>query len=140
MWVREIDDDEGRRLLRIIRRGTGSVEPIRIAMVYDNYSPHLTTRRCHRAADRAEADNVEIASTSTNSPWPNRIEARFTALRYFPVDGTDHADHKDHGSMMRRYIWRKSTHRTSACARWSTGRTLPDAAPGSTRRGLRTAW
>jgi hypothetical protein len=25
VWVREIDDDEGRRLLRIVRRGTGSV-------------------------------------------------------------------------------------------------------------------
>lgn len=25
VWVREIDDDEGRRLLRIIRRGTGAV-------------------------------------------------------------------------------------------------------------------
>jgi hypothetical protein len=25
VWVREIDDDEGRRLLRIVRRGSGSV-------------------------------------------------------------------------------------------------------------------
>ncbi|MFH9203290.1 IS630 family transposase, partial [Streptomyces anulatus] len=29
------------------------------------------------------------------------------ALRYFTLDGTDHADHKKQGSMIRRYIiWR----------------------------------
>ncbi|GHD63321.1 hypothetical protein ACFQL8_10010 [Streptomyces goshikiensis] len=26
--------------------------------------------------------------------WLNRIEAQFTALRYFTLDGTDHASHK----------------------------------------------
>jgi hypothetical protein len=37
----------------------------------------------------------------------NRTEAQFTALRYFTLDGTDHADHKEQGSMIRRYItWR----------------------------------
>jgi hypothetical protein len=36
-----------------------------------------------------------------------RIEAQFTALRYFALDGTDHANHKEQGSMIRRYIiWR----------------------------------
>ncbi|MCX4428874.1 hypothetical protein OG991_57620 [Streptomyces mirabilis] len=34
-------------------------------------------------------------------------EAQFTALRYFTLDGTDHATHKEQGSMIRRYIiWR----------------------------------
>lgn len=42
---------------------------IRIAVVCDNYSPHLTTRRCHRVADWAEANNVEIACTPTNSSY-----------------------------------------------------------------------
>jgi hypothetical protein len=47
------------------------------------YSPHLTTKRCQR------------------------VEAQFTALRYFALDGTDHASHKERGSMIRRYIiWR----------------------------------
>ncbi|MFJ6486257.1 hypothetical protein ACIQK6_39975, partial [Streptomyces sp. NPDC091682] len=37
----------------------------------------------------------------------NRIEAQFTALRYFALDGTDHASHREQGSMIRRYIiWR----------------------------------
>jgi hypothetical protein len=33
-----------------------------------------------------------------------RIEARFTALRYFTLDGTDHATHDEQASMIRRYI------------------------------------
>nr|WP_241838637.1 hypothetical protein [Streptomyces sp. TSRI0281] len=71
------------------------------------YSPHLTTRKCRRVADWAEANNVEIACTPTNSSWLNRIEAQFTALRYFTLDGTDHSTHKAQGSMIRRYIiWR----------------------------------
>ncbi len=80
---------------------------VRIAIVCDNYSPHLTTKRCPQVADWAEANNVEIAYTPTNSSWLNRIEAQFTALRYFALDGTDHRSHKEQGSMIRRYIiWR----------------------------------
>jgi len=37
----------------------------------------------------------------------NRIEAQFTALRYFALDGTDHDSHAEQASMIRRYIaWR----------------------------------
>ena len=55
----------------------------------------------------AEVNNVEIAYTPTNSSWLNRIEAQFTALRSFTLDGTDHASHAEQGSMIRRYIaWR----------------------------------
>lgn len=71
------------------------------------YSPHLTTKRCQRVGTWAEANNVEIAYTPTNSSWLNRIEAQFTALPYFALDGTDHPTHKAQGSMIRRYIiWR----------------------------------
>ncbi|WP_344137515.1 transposase [Luedemannella flava] len=80
---------------------------VRIAIGCDNYSPHLTTKRCRRVADWAEVNNVEIAYTPTSSSWLNHIEAQFTALRYFTLDGTDHASHKEQGSMIRRYItWR----------------------------------
>ncbi|MCX4430149.1 transposase [Streptomyces mirabilis] len=76
----------------------------RIAIISDNFSPHLTTKKCQRVGTWAEANNVEMAYTPTNSSWLNRIEAQFTALRYFT---TDHADHKEQGSMIRRYIiWR----------------------------------
>ncbi|MDT3440650.1 hypothetical protein QOZ89_13745 [Pseudofrankia sp. BMG5.37] len=57
--------------------------------------------------DWAQAANVEIAYTPTYSSWLNRIEAQFTALRYFPLDGTDHRNHRAQASMIRRYIiWR----------------------------------
>ncbi|ALO91343.1 Putative transposase [Streptomyces hygroscopicus subsp. limoneus] len=76
---------------------------VRIAIVCDNFSPHLTTTKCQRVGTWAAANNVEIAYTPTNSSWLNRIEARFTALRYFTLDGT----HKEQGSMIRCYIiWR----------------------------------
>jgi transposase len=75
--------------------------------VCDNFSPHLSAKKDGRVGDWAAANNVEIAYTPTNSSWLNRIEAQFTALRYFALDGTDHASHKEQGSMVRRYIiWR----------------------------------
>jgi transposase len=86
-------------------RGAGCAPPA----PGDNFSPHLTTRKDRRVGDRAKANNVEIAYTPTNSSWLNRIEAQFAALRYFTLDGTDHASHKEQASMIRRYIiWRNT--------------------------------
>jgi hypothetical protein len=45
---------------------------------------------------------VEIAYTPSSASWLNRIEAQFTALRYFALDGTDHATHNEQASMIRR--------------------------------------
>ena len=82
---------------------------VRIAIICDNFSPHLTTAKDGRVGAWASANNVEIAYTPTNSSWLNRIEAQFTALRYFALDGTDHASHKEQASMIRRYIiWRNN--------------------------------
>nr|WP_249938538.1 hypothetical protein [Streptomyces mirabilis] len=61
----------------------------RLAIVCDDYSPHLTIRRCRRVADWAEANDVEIAHTPTDSSWLDRIEAQFTALRCPTLDGAD---------------------------------------------------
>ena len=81
----------------------------RIAIICDNFSPHLTTARDGRVGAWASANNVEIAYTPANSSWLNRIEAQFTALRYFALDGTDHPSHKEQASMIRRYIiWRNN--------------------------------
>ena len=80
---------------------------VRIAIICDNYSPHLTTRKDKRVGDWAAANNTEIACVPTNSSWMNRIEAQFTALREFALNGTDHATHREQNSMIRRYIaWR----------------------------------
>ena len=155
MRVREIDDDEGRRLVRIVRRGSGSVvtwrraqmvllpaqgmdvaaiakvaftsqdrarflefrrhlrslypPQVRIAIICDNFSPHLSTATDGRAGAWAAAHNTQIACTPASASWLNRIEAQFTALRYFALDGTGHATHQQQASMTRRYIiWRNN--------------------------------
>ncbi|MCO5313473.1 MAG: IS630 family transposase [Microthrixaceae bacterium] len=80
---------------------------VRIAIVLDNFSPHLSTNKDQRVGDWAAANNVEFAYVPTNASWLNRIEAQFQALRYFALDGTDHRSHDEQNSMIRRYIaWR----------------------------------
>jgi len=74
----------------------------RIAIVLDNFSLHLSTKRDTRVRDWAKANNVELAYVPTNASWMNRIEAQFQALRYFTLDGTDHRSHEEQNSMIRR--------------------------------------
>jgi transposase len=80
---------------------------VRIAIVLDNFSPHLSTKKDQRVGEWAADNNVELAYVPTNASWLNRIECQFTALRYFALDGTDHRSHEEQNSMIRRYIaWR----------------------------------
>ena len=80
---------------------------VRIAIVLDNFSPHLSTKTDDRVGAWAAANNVELAYVPFYGSWLNRIEAQFTALRYFALDGTDHDSHREQASMIRRYIaWR----------------------------------
>ena len=80
---------------------------VRIGIVLDNLSPHLSTKNDQRVGEWAAANNVELAYTPTYSSWLNRLEAQFQALRYFTLEGTDHASHREQASMIRRYIiWR----------------------------------
>jgi transposase len=80
---------------------------VRIAIVLDNFSPHLSTKKDPRVGDWAAANNVELAYVPFYASWLNRIEAQFQALRYFALDGTDHPSHTEQASMIRRYIiWR----------------------------------
>jgi transposase len=80
---------------------------VRIGLVLDNFSPHLSTRVDERVGDWAEANNVELAYVPTDASWLNRIECHFAALRYFALDGTDHRSHQEQNDMIRRYIaWR----------------------------------
>ena len=97
--VREIDDDEGRRLVRIVRRGSGSV---------------VTWRRAQMVLLPRRVWMCPIA----------KVAVTFTALRFFTLDGTDHASHKEQASMIRRYIiWRTTTPTTNDSAASSTGQT-----------------
>ena len=88
---------------------------VRIAIVMDNFSPHLSTKKDSRVGDWAAANNVELAYVPTNASWLNRIEAQFQALRYFTLDGTDHRSHEEQNRMIRRYIaWRnRNAHDTT---------------------------
>ena len=80
---------------------------LRIAIICDNFSPHLSTSRDDRVGAWAAANNVEIAYTPFYGSWLNRIQPQFTALRYFTLDGTDHPTHREQARMIRRYIaWR----------------------------------
>jgi transposase len=80
---------------------------VRLAIVLDNFSPHLSTKTDQRVGEWAAANNVELAYVPFYGSWLNRIESQFTALRYFALDGTDHPSHREQASMIRRYIaWR----------------------------------
>ena len=80
---------------------------MRLAFVLDNFSPHLSTKTDSRVGDWATDNNIELAYVPFYASWINRIEAQFTGLRYFALDGTDHPSHKAQGRMIRRYIaWR----------------------------------
>jgi transposase len=85
---------------------------VRIAIVLDNYSPHLSTKKDNRVGAWAAANNMELAYVPFYGSWLNRIEAQFTALRYFALDGTDHASHAEQASMIRRYIAWRNRHTT----------------------------
>ena len=90
---------------------------VRIAIVLDNFSPHLSTNKDDRVGVWAAANNVELAYVPFYASWLNRIEAQFTALRYFALDGTDHPTHRAQASMIRRYIaWRnRNAHDKALC-------------------------
>ena len=80
----------------------------------DNVSPHRSTKTDRRVGNWAAANNVELAHVPFYGSWLNRIEAQFTALRYFALDGTDHASHAEQASMIRRYIAWRNRHVTDA--------------------------
>ena len=68
---------------------------------------HLATKKDSRVGDWAAASNVELAYTRYHASWLNRIEAYSQPLRYFCVDGSDHASHAEQASIIRRCIrWR----------------------------------
>jgi transposase len=90
---------------------------VRLALVLDNFSPHLTTKTDDRVGRWAAANNVELAYVPFYGSWLNRIEAQFTALRYFTLDGTDHDSHRAQASMIRRYIAWRNRHVTDPTLR-----------------------
>ena len=88
--IREIDDDEGGRLVRIVRRGSGSV---------------VTWRRAQMVLLSAQGmDVAAIARVAFTSE--DRVR---DVIRNFNADGFSSLYPKYKGSMIRRYIiWRNN--------------------------------
>ena len=100
-----IKPKKNRAAFRAFLRYVRSLHPaeVRIAVVLDNFSPHVAAEIRAWASEH----NVELAYVPFYASWLNRIEAQFTALRYFALDGTDHESHEAQARMIRRYIaWR----------------------------------
>jgi len=83
-----------------------------------------------RALLRQEGVTFQPTSRSparqADSSWLNRIEAQFTALRYFTLDGTDHPSHQEQASMIRRYIIWRNNHAYDERLRRIVAKVLPD--------------
>ena len=80
---------------------------VRIAIVMDNFSPHLSTKSRHpgRRLGRGQQRRAGLRAHQRQLVEPDR--GQFQALRYFALDGTDHRSHEEQNSMIRRYIiWR----------------------------------
>ena len=54
---------------------------VRIAIVMDNYSPHLSTRVDSRVGDWTHANNVELAYVPFYGSWLNRIPVNRPSAR-----------------------------------------------------------
>jgi hypothetical protein len=69
-------------------------------LICDNYGPH------HKAEVRTwcAEHGIELVFTPTNASWLNWIEAEFTALRYFTLDGSDYLSHAAQELAIARYI------------------------------------
>lgn len=106
----QIDASTGRDLLRRQpQTGTQPQQRERVGLLLPGQmgGPVPQARQLGRGVGPVRTDLVPHQTTFANSSWLNRIEAQFTALRYFTLDGTDHASHKEQSSMIRRYIiWR----------------------------------
>ena len=109
-----VKDHKRRTEFLAFMRYLRSLHPMtqRIAIIMDNYGPHLSTRVDTRVGHWAAANNVELAYVPFYSSWLNRIEPQFTALRYFALNGTDHPSHQAQGSMIRRFIIWRNHHTT----------------------------
>ncbi len=77
--------------------------------------------RVSSPASPATSTDSQTATRQTQpldtDPEGRLIEAQFTALRYFALDGTDHDSHREQASMIRRYLIWRNTHRTDPLLR-----------------------
>ncbi|MFJ5666601.1 transposase [Micromonospora sp. C32] len=100
-------------------------------LILDNFSPHKhPSVRAWCAANQAE-----LVLLPTYSSWLNWIEAEFTALRYFALNGTDHRTHTQQDTAIGDYIrWHNQRRQPENRIRDQ----LQDPAPGLPVQGCMT--
>jgi hypothetical protein len=104
-WKQSSDPDSEAKKHRILHRyglidGTVDAQPGDPRWSSASMSSGCST------SNRTRAGSGPLPAVA-NASWRNRIEAQFTALGYFAVDGTDHSSHIEQASMIRRSIaWR----------------------------------
>jgi len=88
----------------------------RLAIILDNFSPHLTTKTDTRVGDYAAAQHrARLCPVQRELAVPDRAAVHLPApLR---TDGTDRASHREQGPAIRRYIaWRnRNPHDRALC-------------------------
>ncbi len=72
----------------------------KLYLVVDNFSPH----KKDKIATWCEQNNVVLVFTPSNASWLNRIEAEFTHLRYFTLNGSDYPSHTAQEAAISGYI------------------------------------
>jgi hypothetical protein len=111
LCAREFDDDEGRRLVRIIRPGSGSVVTWRRAQMVLLPAQGMDVAAIAEVAFTSE-DRMRDVIRNSNADGLGSLYPKYRSghpPEYFTLDGTDHPSHKEQASMIRRYIiWRNN--------------------------------
>jgi len=86
---------KGRTEFLAFARYLRSLHPadVRIAIVLNNFSPHLSTTSDPRVGDWAAANNVELAYVPFYDSWLNRYRGAVHLAALLRLDGTDHPSH-----------------------------------------------
>jgi len=83
-----------------------------IYLVMDN----LITHRHHLVREFYASNNIEPVWTPTYSSWLNAIEAQFSAIRRFAINGADEPSHQHRRRRIQRYLtWRNRDHKANSC-------------------------
>ena len=108
MFYRFRDRKRWREFLEFLRQVRTRFPDGRLYIVCDNFSPH----RKAEVATWCTAHDVELVFTPSNASWLNRIEAEFTALRYFTLDGSDYPSHAEQEKAIAGYVRWHNRHAT----------------------------
>jgi hypothetical protein len=116
--ARRLTDQEGRRLLQIVRRGKhGSVRVRRAMIIMASASGTLVPAIARLVANKTPAirrwarrENAGLCFTPANASRANPIEAQSGPVRTFVMGGSDH---RNHPALARKL---------QACLRWRNAR------------------